>query len=195
MNLQDKQWSESIQDGNSQSEAELISEYSERIRYFAGRAIGFNDQGLDDLVQNIMIAVIQSLRNGRYDPNRAALSTFIAAIQRNKTNDYLTQKIRHSARIAHPEAGSRNEQIDEIATQPDTTPGPEEQLIRQEEKELYERALASLKPNERLILYLRLSKGLSMAEIAADLNLEPQTVYDLKYKAVAKIKKRIKKLL
>ena len=113
----------------------------------------------EDITQECFLALVR--RPGAFDPQRSALRTWLFAVARNQ---YL---LRFRRRARQVEA--------EVAESP-AGPGLLEELIRLETAGAIRRAMEILPEAQREALYLFEFEGLSLAETAQVLNIEPNAV-------------------
>lgn len=137
----------------------------------------------DDLAQQTWQAVWESISQGRYDPNRAALSTFAYAISQNVYRRWLR---RQTTAAAHAPAIAAN------AHQP-----ADEQLTPLQDAEIIDelrRVLRDGSPGfseeSRRTLHL-IARGLTDREIALELAVAPSTANARKQAALDAIRKHL----
>jgi RNA polymerase sigma-70 factor, ECF subfamily len=170
--------SERIRTGDPSAESELVHAFSQRIYVMA--VVRTRDaEAARDLVQEVLIAVLQALRNGTlHEADR--LPAFIQGTARNVVNNYLRTRSKHPAHVPiSPElsASTAPKQVDTAGRT---------QLMR--------RALVRLGVLDRKILLLTLVDGLKPAEIAGQLGLKPDVIRTRKSRAIRKVTECIKKL-
>jgi RNA polymerase sigma-70 factor, ECF subfamily len=129
----------------------------------------------EDITQECFLALIR--RPAFFDPNRAQLRTWLIAIARNQH----LQRRRNLAR----EDGSAG--IDETIV----LAALDEDLIRLERADAVRRAVDALPQHQREALYLFEFEGLSLADIAVVLEIEPNAVQARLFRA----RERLKRLL
>jgi RNA polymerase sigma-70 factor (ECF subfamily) len=141
--------------------AALFERYAVRVKAFMMRS-GASAHDADEIAQEVMVSVWR--RAATFDPARAAASTWIYAIARNRRID----TIRRSNRPA-PDPEDPLFQAD---------PAPDGMtLVSQAEREAMVReSLATLQQEQRLVLVLSFYDGLSHGEIAERLGLPLGTV-------------------
>src|SRR5690606_12996818 len=110
--------------------------------------------------QECFLALVQ--RPVRFDPNRSQLRTWLFAVARNQH----LSRCRRRAREAGPDSGDA----------PQESPGLLEDLIRYETADAVRRAMQALPVAQREALYLFEFEGLSLADTAAVLGIEPNAV-------------------
>jgi len=140
---------------------ELFGRYAGRINAFVMRA-GIGAADADEATQDVMVAVWRHA--GRFDAERAAASTWIYAIARNRRIDV----IRRSRRpVPDPE---------DPLFRPDPSPDGLREMAVAERQALLREGLASLAPEQRRVLEAAFYDGLSHGEIAAREGLPLGTV-------------------
>ena len=142
--------------------------FSEVFSYFAPRVksylLRFNisSEHAEDLAQEIMVTLWR--KAGQYDPAKAALSTWIFRIARNRFID-------HSRKQKYPQVNA-DEHLSRLVA-PEETDRP---LERQQTSAQVRAALSTLKPEQRAAIELSFVEELSHAEIATRLSLPLGTV-------------------
>lgn len=160
------------EDETSQSEDALIRRFIEPV--FLMAFVRTRDrEAARDLAQETMLAVIRNLRNGRLlDPDK--LPNYVSGTARNLINNYVRTRRRR------PESGPPSEEI--------PVPDCEPEVAESERRFLARRALAQLRPEDRLILLLTLVDDLTPAEIAQRLGLSAEVVRKRKSRAVERVR-------
>jgi RNA polymerase sigma-70 factor (ECF subfamily) len=144
------------------------SAFIEVYEYFAPRVKSFLlGQGVapaeaDDVLQEAMLAVWN--KAGQFDPAKAAPSTWIFAIARNKRIDRVRRAMK-------PELDP-----DEPSLQPAAPDAAEDELLQGQRKAAVATALAELPEDQRTVIQLSFMNGLSHGEIAERLGLPLGTV-------------------
>jgi RNA polymerase sigma-70 factor, ECF subfamily len=140
---------------------ELFGRYAGRINAFVMRS-GASAPDADEITQDVLVAVWR--RAASFDPARAAASTWIYAIARNRRIDM----IRRSRRPA-PDP-------DDPLFRPDPAPDAAGALAAAERRARLRAGLAALPPEQRRVLAAAFFDGLSHGEIAAREGLPLGTV-------------------
>lgn len=130
---------------------ELFSRYAGRVKGFMIRS-GASAQDADEIVQDVMVSVWR--RAMTFDPARAAASTWIYAIARNRRIDLIRRGRR-------PEPDPQDPLF-----QPDPAPDELDRLSQNDAEARVREALASLPPEQRAVLVAAFYEGLSHSEIA-----------------------------
>ncbi len=131
--------------------AELFGRYAVKIKAFILRA-GASDQDADEVAQEVMVTVWRKAH--QFDPAKAAVSTWIYTIARNRRIDLLRKR-------ARPEPDP-----DDPLFQPAAEPTGHEALSAQELSIAVREAIAALPDDQRAALHAAFYDGLSHAEIA-----------------------------
>jgi len=142
--------------------------FIEVYEYFAPRVKSFLlGQGVapaaaDDILQEVMLAVWN--KAGLFNPDKAAPSTWIFAIARNKRIDRIRRETK-------PELDP-----EEPSLQPSAPDAADDDLLDGQRRTAVAAALAELPEDQRIVIQLSFMKGLSHGEIAAQLGLPLGTV-------------------
>jgi RNA polymerase sigma-70 factor (ECF subfamily) len=161
---------ESLENGATPSEEVLVRRFSEAVFLMAYVRIR-DRESARDLAQETMLVVIRNLRSGRL-MNADKLPNYVSGTARNLINNFLRTRRRR------PESGPPSDEL--------SVPDCEPEVERSERQFLARRALAQLRPDDRLILLLTLVEGLTPAEIAERLGLSSEVVRKRKSRAVAR---------
>jgi len=127
----------------------------------------------EDVTQECFLALIR--KPALFDPSRSQLRTWLIAIARNQH----LQRLRKLAR----QGGSAG--LDKA----DLPAALDEELIRLERADAVRRAVDVLPPLQREALYLFEFEGLSLADIAIVLEIEPNAVKARLYRAREQLKR------
>lgn len=130
----------------------LFARYAGRIKAYAIRA-GSAAADADEIAQDVMVAVWRHAAS--FDPGRAAASTWIFAIARNRRIDAFRRAGRAAPDPLDP------------ALQPEPEPDGYHLLSAAEREARLREALAGLSPAQRRVLVAAFYQGLSHGEIAA----------------------------
>lgn len=141
-----------------------LNEVAKRVSgslYRFGRGFCRDPHDAEDVVQDVLAALVTSLQRFRGD---ASLSTWAYVVARNAC----LKRRRRSARIAPLDGGDAGGAL-EVE---DPGAGPERAAERRELREALERAIAALPPAQREVLVLRDVEGLPGEAVARTLGLE-----------------------
>ncbi len=143
--------------------ADVYTYYAGRVKSFL-MGKGMNDQIAEELMQEIMLTIWR--RAESYDPKKAAASTWLFTIARNRRIDYL----RGNSRI---EVELDDEMLDLETTEED----PQAKYVNdQQAAKQLERALSKLPQEQRQVMHLSYFRGQSHGAIAKWLDLPIGTV-------------------
>ena len=150
-------------DRDEQAFADVYGYYAGRVKSFL-MGKGMNEDTAEELMQEIMLTVWR--RAESYDPAKAAASTWLFTIARNRRIDYL----RGNSRI-------EVELDDEMLDVETIESAPQERYVTDAQSaELLERALARLPHEQRQVMHLSYFRGQSHGAIARWLDLPIGTV-------------------
>jgi RNA polymerase sigma-70 factor (ECF subfamily) len=140
-------------DGEQKAFGELVTRHQDRIYGLALRLTGDAEEA-SDLAQEAFLKAWRGMRSFRGG------SSFYTWVFRITVNEARSRMRYHAVR---PVAQS----LDEVAVgRPSRGEGPPEHAARMERKEIVERALARLAPEQRMMVILRDLEGRDYAEIA-----------------------------
>ncbi len=172
-----------IIEGDSNAEKYLVNNYQGKIAWFVKRKIGVSNDYWKDLVIETLMATLESIKSGKFDPDKGKIGSYIYGIARNKINDYCKNKKQYSVK--------KLSEVDII--------NPGEQLKWEEEQQAKERLvvlrslLTKLKPKYQEVIYLKYYKDLSMKRIGDKIKKTEQQVINLHNYALRKIREESKK--
>lgn len=139
----------------------LFDRYAVRVKAFMMRS-GASVHDADEIAQEVMVSVWR--RAATFDPTRAAASTWIYAIARNRRIDMIRRVNRPAPDPEDP------------LFQPDPEPDGMAAVSQAEREERVRTSLATLPEDQRRALVLSFYDGLSHGEIAERLTLPLGTV-------------------
>ncbi len=154
----------SLQQGDRTAFGALYDRYAALVYAIALRTLG-NVQDAEDLTQDVFLQLARSA----YDPQRGTLRTFLAVLTRSRSLD----RLRAGQRARQSLTTWQAEQQAAIANPPDLLA---ESLDRADSMQQVQSALAQLSDNQRQVLQLAYSDGLSQSAIAERLGIPLGTV-------------------
>jgi RNA polymerase sigma-70 factor (ECF subfamily) len=163
-NLSDAELWRSLQQGDRAAFGALYDRYAAVVYTIALRTLG-NVQDAEDLTQEVFLQLARS----SYDPQRGTLRTFLAVLTRSRGLD----RLRAGQRARQSLTTWQAEQQAAIANPPDLLA---ESLDRADSVQQVQSALAQLSDNQRQVLQLAYSDGLSQSAIAERLGIPLGTV-------------------
>jgi RNA polymerase sigma-70 factor, ECF subfamily len=151
-----------VGDGDTAALRELYERFGSILFGMALRIAG-DRQAAEECTQDVFVSVWQRARD--YEPERAAVSTWLITIARNRAVDYVR---RRAARPADPYA--------EVEPTDDPSADVADTVAAAETSRRMAAALAELPHAQREVLILAYFQGLSHSEIADSLGLPLGTV-------------------
>ncbi|MGE0173428.1 MAG: RNA polymerase sigma factor [Oligoflexales bacterium] len=149
----------------------VVKDLSPKLwRYFCFR---FDPEMSRELVQEVLLRLVRSVAESKFQPDRANLATFAYGVARNVSLEAMKARRR-----------SFDQEVDAESLQPRA----DEMLSAAQESELLRRAIGTLSENEAQILNLMIDKYLSLSEIADISQMPLGTVKNHIFRAKQKIK-------
>jgi RNA polymerase sigma-70 factor (ECF subfamily) len=159
-----------ILDGDKAAESDLFLFFQPRVYEFV--IIRTGDAELEkDLGQEVMIAVIRALREGRLR-QQDSLKSYVYGVARNLLHDQLRTRAR--------------QKLDQLPPDFDL-PQPAPRYDDKERETIAHRAIGELESTDRRILLMTLVDGLKAGEIAARIGLSADGVRQRKSRALKKL--------
>lgn len=161
---------ESAVHGDQKAYAELMGRYRDAIYFMLLKMVN-NKSDAEDLTIEAFGKAFKNIH--QYSPNYA-FSTWLFKIASNNCIDFLRKKRNNMVSI---DGGiTENKENEQTIHLKDSTPDPEENLIKQQKKILMRTVVRKLKPRYRVLIELRYFKEFSYEEIAQELELPLGTV-------------------
>ena len=136
---------------------------------------GCDENHAHDLLQDLFVKLCRDdfrlLR--QYDPGRSRITTWLAIIARNMAIDYV--------RRSRPPALSIDEVPEQAADGHDT------------DRAAIDISFDLLPPRQMLVMKLLYERDMDVKEVAGFLGITEQTVRSMRHKAIAKLRRRLKK--
>ncbi len=162
-----------VQSGDREAEQAVALEFMRPVRAMLLARLR-NPDAAPDLLQDVMIEVLASLRRGQVrEP--AKLPAFVAGVCRNLLNQHFRKSQRQMESLEFP---------DDL---PDTKRAATDSCDDPERESLALNAINSLDPVDRQILQLTLVDGLKPGVIAEKLRLNPDVVRQRKLRATRRV--------
>lgn len=152
-----------LRGGQQQALGILYDRYGGLVYTVAFKILNQADEA-EDLTQEVFLTF---WKQERFDPSRAALSTYLSVMTRSRAINKL-----HS-RSSQQRMSDRLQQTTPIEF---SAPTPLEQASSAEQQQTVRQALIQLSDNQRQVLELNYYKGLSQSEVAQQLSLPLGTV-------------------
>lgn len=135
----------------------------------------------DDLSQRVWKGVFQALKDGRYDPARSAISTFIYAVMQNVHREFARGESRQLARTD----SSVHLHVETTEADPANLMDEAESIDRV--RAALAGTLTGLEPADAHVLKL-LAQGATDRELARTLNISPSTAHARKKAALDRLR-------
>ena len=167
------------QQGSRGAFEDLVKRYERKVFHLA---YGFvQDRATaDDLAQEVFIKAYVS--QSKFQA-KSEFGTWLYRVAVNHIKDYLRKNKRRMKGIPLEKAGDRALASSDL--------GPDEQRLREGEREIVQAALARLPEKYRVILTLRDIDGLSYEDISGILKLSPGTVDSRLHRARRKLREKL----
>ncbi|NOZ21799.1 MAG: RNA polymerase sigma factor [Planctomycetes bacterium] len=188
--LDDAQLVNAIQDGNNELISVLADRYVQLVYNIVRKRAPASD--VEDLTQDILLAVVRSIHTFNQD---SSLRTWIHAIINNKLRYYYRQrKVRSRISSFSSVDGGGDDETNAVDARVEGGDDPTEVVAQADENAIVLEALEELKEDYREVLYLRFTDELSFAEIAEHLKLSLDAVKSRYRRAVAAVRKKLRRL-
>jgi len=175
---------EKIANGDKDAESLLFEQFDEKIELIVRARLNHNvsPDDVKDIAADIKAALLEALRNGKFDPSKnCKLSTYIAGITQKQIALYF-RKAKRNREFPQDDA---HENVDDMPLTLDV-------LISVEEQKQLRKKLARLNSKYRQVLLLRYYEGKSIDEICNILVLEKKQVIDRLHYSLKKLLKECK---
>jgi RNA polymerase sigma-70 factor (ECF subfamily) len=151
-------------DRDKQSFGELFDHFGPRVKSYL-RRLGASDVLAEDLMQEVMLTVWR--RAAQFDRSKAAVSTWVFTIARNKRIDALRRGKRPEVDMGDPAT---------VPDQVDEGPPPDDQVGAGELAQILRRAVDGLPPEQAEVLNMAFYDDKTHSDIAAEMQLPLGTV-------------------
>lgn len=177
--MQEQEMLELIRQRDPKGAEELLRHYGPLMRYIIC-AILPNRQDQEDCLSETAMRVWEKIET--YDSSRGSLTAWLTALTRNGALNY-SRNNSHTAPMEN--------QQDILENVPSDKPTPEEEMLRQEQKEAVKRAVGRLSAGEQVLFYRKYYYLQSTAQIASELGTTERSIEGRLYR----LKKKLRKLL
>ena len=181
-------WVAEAQNGSQEAFGELVRRFQPRVYSLAFGMLN-NAEDAKEIAQQAWIKAWQKLGTFRQD---AQFFTWLYRIASNLCLDFRRKQAR--AREEPLNEAIEPDPAPELAPADSAVPRPDTDLQRQETRAQFERALAELSPEHRLVMTLREVEGQSYEEIAAMLGCRVGTVMSRLFYARKRLVARMREL-
>ncbi|MGH1363271.1 MAG: RNA polymerase sigma factor [Calditrichia bacterium] len=168
-----------IQCGDHTAEREIFRRYEvlSRVETMVHSRIRAPLSDRNDLIGEILLSILLSLRKGKFDPARGEIGSYIWGIARNKIRDYLKPTPNRYMLSLIEEILVEDERDKEI----------------QERRGRLKLALAKLDNKYRQVIFMRYYEEFTIEDMARKLQLEPSQVYNRIHYSISLIREIVKK--
>lgn len=167
---------DAIKAGQPQALEQFRAAYTPLLRYIIAPILpDLRDR--EECLADVLVQVWRKV--GQYDPARGSLTGWLTALARNAALNRLRAGRRHQGGV----------ELDESI--PDSRPGPEESLLREERALALRRAVAALSAGDRALFLRKYYYYQATPQIAAELGLSERAVEGRLYR----IRKRLRREL
>lgn len=181
--MDEKQLIKNAAAGDAAAFETLVERYQKQVYNLALRMVN-NESDAEDLAQEAFIRAWRSLGSFQYT---SQFSTWLYRLTSNICIDFLRAKKRRKVISLTMLRDDEDSQWD----LPDTEPLPEQQMIAAEERAALARALASLDPDYRQVLTLRIVNECSYQQISQILGIAEGTVKSRLSRAREQLRKKM----
>ncbi len=181
--MDEKQLIKNAAAGDAAAFETLVERYQKQVYNLALRMVN-NESDAEDLAQEAFIRAWRSLGSFQYT---SQFSTWLYRLTSNICSDFLRAKKRRKVISLTMLRDDEDSQWD----LPDTEPLPEQQMIAAEERAALARALASLDPDYRQVLTLRIVNECSYQQISQILGIAEGTVKSRLSRAREQLRKKM----
>ena len=182
--IEEKDWLKKAAKGDSAAFEQLVLKYQTQVYNLCFRIMG-NAEDAADMAQETFLKAWRNLESFH---GEAAFSTWLYRLASNACMDQLRSMRRRPVQSLTVTDTEGEEQTIDV---PDSAPSPEDNLINKEERELLQKAMSALDPQERQILTLRVVNDLSYTEISEVLDLKEGTVKSRLARAREHLRKKL----
>ena len=181
--MDDKQLVQQAAAGDTAAFETLVERYQQQVYHLTLRMVG-NDADAQDLAQEAFVRAWRGLGSFQFT---SQFSTWLYRLTSNICIDFLRAQKRRKVVSLTMLRDDEDSQWD----LPDDDPLPEQQMIAAEEREALSRAFASLDPEFRQILTLRIVNGCSYQQISQILGIAEGTVKSRISRAREQLRKKM----
>ena len=156
--LSDNALLEMYQQGNREAVSQLLERHTRRVRDYVRMMVKDSDVA-DDLTQEVLIKVVKVLDEGRYT-DKGRFLPWVLRIAHNRVLDYFRAQ-KQDKTISESSAG-----FDILGSKSFAEPSIEDSIISEQRDEEIRALVEELPEEQREVVKMRYSEGLSFKEIA-----------------------------
>lgn len=154
----------------------LLRQYGPLLRYVVGGVLR-DKQDAEDCYSEVTELVWRRLED--FDPARGSLTAWLTAVARNTALNHLKARLRREQHLAQPES------------EPAHHDTPEEEVLRQEQKERLQKAIASLGTTDQHLFYRRYYYLQPIAQIAAEMGMTERAAEGRLYRLRQRLRREL----
>ncbi len=177
MQITEKNFVEQMKRKNEQAVAFVINEYGWVLKNVVKRQMSTLPHLWDDCMNDTLLAVWQNIDS--FDPSKSTFSNWLAGVCRFKALTYVRKYIQ----------ASKEDLMEQMPEWKDVK--AEQDFLRQEYDEAVEEILACLKEEDAKIFRLIYVEGLSMDEVAEEMQMSKTVIYG----RISRGKKQVRQML
>lgn len=157
---------ERIKQGDLEAENELFEAFKvfDRVQVMINARVQAAKEDKNDLIAEVLQALVLGLRNGRYEPSRGPFGSYLWGIARNKIRDYFRR--------------CKNQKTSSLLEEPVAKLHTDGGIYQEEKSALIQMKVDSLEDKYREVVKMKYFEELPVSEIALRLNLIPKQVYN-----------------
>lgn len=171
--------------GNEQAWREVVARYQPMLVAFVRRC-GFNETDTLDVVQECLTAFLMAFRDGKYDPEKGRLRSWLKGIALNKVCD-ARRKLAHRG-IQVVDDSQQTAFLNRIPDQRDLTEIFEQEWERSVLAECLRRVRLVFEPQTLQAFELVALKGFTPEMVAAQLGVSRSVVYLSKSRVLSRLR-------
>lgn len=167
-----------IREGDPKAQEEITSMFKLKIEKAVTFRLRMSKHDCVDLINDILLAVLESLRNGQYDPGKGkSLQSYVFGITNNKIHYYFRSKKKKSQRLS------------ELSLIAEPFVNIESDMETNDYLDSILHAIHCLPAKYQSVLLLRFFQGLEIPEIGEQLGILPRRVSERIHYAIKMLKK------
>ncbi|MCG8650130.1 MAG: sigma-70 family RNA polymerase sigma factor, partial [Pirellulales bacterium] len=179
-----------VSDPADQAAWEEFVELYQAVIYRTARYRGLQDADAQDVTQQVLVSVAQSLQQRPHDPSRARFRTWLATVARNTAIDVLRARTRE---CGTGDSGVQR-QLNEVADRQN----PAELLDQEYQKEIFRRAAQAIEPEFEPDTWQAFWQTTVLqrpiAEVAQQLGKQPGSIYAARSRVTRRLREEVTRM-
>jgi RNA polymerase sigma factor (sigma-70 family) len=169
-----------------------------KLIYGLARKFGLNEEDAQDVVQETLVSVAESMPNFKYDPNLGSFKSWLRTLIRWRISDHMRKRGQATTVPLHTE-GDGSEDTFALKELPDKSTQTMDQFYEQEwQKNVLDAAVARVKrkldPQKYQIFDFYVNREWAPEKVAAAFNISVDQVYLAKHRITELIKSEARRL-